>query len=368
MARADDPPPSTALVRREDRPLDAGPQVQLDGPAAPVRRAMQAMLEHSVASYGDVVSALLVDLDQATTGLGELAWLARTMSIMEKEGAYRAALDQLHWWDRFLAHLPDPELLSERRQAEARRLRALRSRARIQAREDALREHRRRVEEELRGQELEEQELARWERIYLEPEGEEWRVDPDAWVEQALAELPPEEPEVPIVAEDLDAACSFSGFNAARAMRAHPELGPRARWMDQAIAASLQQELGLPPAEARAQAQVLTGMFWLALRRALGAGSHQLATSIRLFAIDPGSETRIQQQFTRELLLSWLHHLERLPPPPGRPALGGGFVAQLLGRAEPSPAPRQLTGGSTPSSPEGLWSRLRKGLKSGEDA
>lgn len=367
MPPRDDDAPGTALTRSAGGGLARGPEVQLDGPAPPVRRAVQALLQASVSSYGDVVQALLVDLDTTTTGLGDLAWLASTMSIMEKEGAYQAALEQLQWWDHFLAGLPDPELISERRRHEQRKVRALRARARIEARQEALQEHRRRVEAELQGRELDDEELAHWERLYLEPEPGEWRVDPVAWEEQALAGLPAEPVDVPIVAEDLDAAHSFSGFNAVAAMRQHPELGPRARWMDQAIAQTLQQELRLPPAQALAHAQVMTGIFWIALRRALGVGSHQLATAIRLFSVQQG-EAEVQQQFTRELLLSWLHHLERLPPVDGRPALGGGFVSRLLGRKDPAAleaapsgdAPRQLTdgGGATP----GVWARLRRGL------
>ena len=65
---------------------------------------------------------------------------------------------------------------------------------------------------------------------------------------------------------------------------------------------------------------MLTGIFWLALRRALSSGSHQLAASLSLM-VSTGT-SQVQQQFTQELLGSWLPYLQNLPPPPARRTLG----------------------------------------------
>ncbi|NOY26232.1 MAG: hypothetical protein GXP62_10210 [Oligoflexia bacterium] len=351
MAKHQNPndPPQTALTVASTTLAPGSPSgspgLVPNAPTVAVQRAVKTLLQGSVDAFGDVVDALICDLDSATAGLEQVAWLASTRAVLEKEQSWQAALGQLAWWDQFLAVLPSPELLSERRRAELQRYRALRARALIQAREDALLAHREAVGDPL-----------------ADPEPGEWRVDVAAFEQRALHALPPAPKLVPIVPADLDAAHSFAGFNAVQALRDHPELGPRARHLDTVIAASLRQEFGLSKASALANAQVLTGIFWIALRRALGVGSHQLASAIRLLAqTDHGP---VQEQFTRELLLSWLAVLQDLPVQ-DRKRLGGGLgggLRRLLGEKQPAAlpvdAPRQLELDDQP----GLWGRVKKGL------
>jgi len=319
---------------------------------------MVALLETSVKAYGDVVTALLTDLVQAGQGMEKLAWMAGSRALLEHEESWRSAVEQLRWWDSFLAGLPFPRLLSESRELESRRLAALHAGARLEARDAALRDHQRAVDEALERPDLTEAARDRLEEAFENPVGEQWLVDVAAYERRATAGLPPLPDPVPITVEDLDAATSFSGFNAIQAMRAHPDLGARARWMDEALAGVLTAELHLPPRAARHHAARLTDIFWLALRRALDAGSHQLAISVELLASAEG-QAPVQERFTRELLKSWLCYLEALPMGSGDrrrrlPLLGALFRRPVSQDA----APRQLTDASAP----GLWSRLRGAL------
>lgn len=355
---ADDP--TTTALARQQTGLAPGTTTALapGGPEPPVRRAIQAMLQGSVEAFGDVVDALICDLDNTTEGLEQVAWLGSTRSVLEKERAWQSALGQLQWWDQFLATLPSPELLSERRRDELRRHKALRARARLQARDDALAAHREAIEDELADPNLSMEQREVLVRMHQDPEPGEWRVDLAAWEAQALSELPAAPDLVPILPADLDAAHSFAGFNAVAAMRGHPELGPRAAHMDKVIAACLRQELDISQQAAMGNAQIMTGIFWIALRRALGVGSHQLASAIQLLATSDHGP--VQEQFTRELLVSWMAVLQDLPLKDQK-RLGGGWRGLLGGnkpKALAADAPKQLTADEGP----GVWGRLRKGL------
>ena len=308
------------------------------------------MLEASIAAFGDVVRALLIDLDHASVGLTSMAWLSSTRSMVENEQTYAAAMHQLQWWDSFLATLPNPPLLSEQKTRDLQRIRALRTRTTIQAREQALQEHRRLVDQELAeaGRSQERWSLLRG--VRDDPGPGQWRVDPDDFVRNALAALPSETRIVPIVAADLDPQHSFGGFNAVGAMRNHPELAARAAHMDAAIAEALQRELNLPKADAARHAAALTGMFWIALRRALSAGSHQLATSIRM--LSQAQPAPLQTRFTEELLESWMVYLDAIPAVPKRPSLMsrvpllGGLFGKKAIEEKGGEAPKQLTDGA----------------------
>ncbi len=310
MADPSDPtdnPPATALMVRQDTAAAA----RSAAPEPQHRDAVGLMLQGAVEAFGDVVTALLCDLDTAETGLAALSWLSSTQGVLDQEQVYQAAMHQLQWWDGFLEGLPDPELISERRRPELRKLEAQRARARLQAREAALAEHRRQIEAELAQVEVDEGQATAILQVHQDPQPGQWRVDVVAWEEQALAALPPTPVVVPIVPQDLDAAHSFAGFNAVAAMRAHPQLAGRAAHLDASIAATLVDQLGLPRADAERHAPLLTGMFWIAMRRALGVGSHQLAISIQL--LSRTGDSRVREQFTRELLTSWLAYLDTLP-------------------------------------------------------
>lgn len=345
-------------------PGPGGALVAHPEPGVPVKRTMVCLLETSVQAYGDVVTALLSDLEQTSEGMEKLAWLAGTRSLLQHEGTWQAASEQLHWWDAFLAALPLPRLLSEAAVVETRKLRALHTRARLDARELALLAHRRAVDEALARPDLTDAERDRLEECFEDPTGDQWLVDLGWYERQATANLPPMPDPVPITAHDLDSRHSFAGFNAVQAMRAHPDLGPRAAWMDEALTQALVTGFHLPVNAARHHATQLTGIFWLALRRALDAGSHQLAISIEMLA-SAGGEAPIQAQFTRELLQSWLHYLETLPLPEERKALGqrvpliGGLFRKAAPAALPAvEAPRRLTDGRKP----GVWSRVKGAL------
>lgn len=359
-------PGDTALARRGRTATEAArasdTTVVAPGPALPVQRTMRAMLRSSADAFGQVVNALLLDLDQVSESMDRLGWLATTSDLVTDERALRAAAEQLRWWEGFLGDLPLPQLLSEQVSPERRRALAERARVQALARDRAATHHRERVQAVLAqdGHSLAEREKLR--RILEDPDATEWWVDPDAYVREALARLPPLPEPPPISARDLDASQSFSGFNAARAMREHELLAPRAAHLDQELTRTLTEQLRLPPQDAARHARVLTDMFWLALRRALEKGGHQLATALHLFVTTGDAE--IQEQFSRELLASWLAYLEALPQPRKRLGLG-----ERLGitrrREEPrqiaetgQPAHKQLTAeGQEPS--RGLWSRIR---------
>ena len=308
------------------------------------RAVVRRMFESAVDAFGDVVSALMFDMEQTEENIAALSWLAGTQSLLASEVAFRSAVEQLRWWDRFLAQLPHPALLSEASAPARRRQQAERAHARLMARQTALDAHRQRVSEAIQAPETGAAERARLRRVMAAPDETEWWVDVEAYVAAALAHLPPPEPLVPIIAADLEATSSFSGFHAVDAFRRHPELGPRAVGMDAALEAILLEALGLPRSEARRHAQVLTGIFWLALRRALSAGSHQLSASISLMMTT--GQGSVQQQFTHELLGSWLPYLQSLPPPPRRRTLGQrlrGWLGMDPPEAVVAPAQRQIS-------------------------
>ena len=284
------------------------------------RAVIRQMFEASVESFGDVVSALMFDMDQTAENIAALSWLSGTQSLLSNEAAFRSAVEQLRWWDGFLTHLPHPMLISEANASHRRRAKAERVHARLMARQQALEAHRQRVAEQMALPEVGPAERARLRRVMASPDETEWWVDVEAFVQAALARFPPQAPPVPITAADLSATTSFSGFHAIDALRRHPVLGPRAASMDTALAAVLVESFRMPRAEAHRHAQVLTGIFWFALRRALSAGSHQLSASISLMMTT--GQGSVQQKFTHELLSSWLPYLQALPPPTQQRTLG----------------------------------------------
>jgi hypothetical protein len=82
-------------------------------------------------------------------------------------------------------------------------------------------------------------------------------------------------------------------------------------------------------------------MFWLALRRALARGTHGLSASIAL--VSSTEEAPLQEQFTRELLMSWFAYLQTIPPPSRRPSLAQR-LRRMLGLSTPPPeTAKQLT-------------------------
>ena len=340
-------------------------------PQPPVRRSMATMLQASVQAWGDVVSALLIDMGHISEGMTRLGWMSTTMDLLASEQAYRAAQQQLAWWDGFLQQLPLPELLFDHAQPRIRQAKAERIRATILARDRALQDHQVLVAAELNRRDLDPVERSRLRRIHDDPDATEWWTDPDDYVRDAIERLPPGPSTVPIVAADLDAARNFSGFNAVQAMREHPELGPRAAAMDAAIIAALRQELRLSKKDAQLHAHALTDIFWVALRRALEAGGVQLATAVHF--VVPTRDHEIQEQFTRELLTSWLAHLETLPVPQDRPALTarvpllGKFMGGTKALQGPAPADasRQITAQDQPQK-KGVWAKVR-GVFGGAD-
>ena len=339
-----EPRTTTALARPAEHALTAADPT---GPPPVLRQAMVDMLEASAGAYGEVVHALTCDLGVVSEDLGGLEWLATTPSLLENETAYRAAVERLAWWDEFLAELPCPRLLSESRQAEVQAWRAQRAQAQLFARDEVLLEHQALVAQELGNPELDEDRRNELFRIHEDPEEGEWRVDPHSRVQAALDALPPPPDIVPITLQDLDAQTSFAGFNAVEAMRNHTALGPLAAQLDTAIEQILRERYRLKKKQARHHAPQFTGLFWLALRRALTLGNHRMATSITLVLAD--RDAPVHEQFSRELLESWLHLLQTLPEPQARRSLGQRLRGLLGGPVPPPPDPQTalLEGPST---------------------
>jgi hypothetical protein len=363
--------PQTAIALRAQQAAAPGAPdalVAADAPRLPVRRSMATMLQCSVQAWGDVVSALLIDMGQVSEGMTRLGWMSTTMDLLASEGAYRAAQQQLAWWDGFLQQLPMPTLLFDHAQAQIRQARAERHRATILARERAFEDHQVLLAAELRRPELDPQERSRLRRIHDDPDATEWWTDPEEYIREALARLPEGPSTVPIVAADLDASRNFSGFNAVQSMREHSELGPRAASMDASLAAALRKELRLSKKDAQLHGRILTDIFWVALRRALEAGGVQLATAVHF--VVPTRDNEIQEQFTRELLESWLAHLETLPVPEERPALTARvpLLGKLMGGDKALPVAhdtsRQLT--DTQADKKGVWARVKGVFGGGE--
>jgi len=305
---SDDDHPQTALAPRPPTALAAAPPE----PTAAVKETLPALLEAAVGAFGDVVQALLTDLSDTDASMKALGWLATTPTLLHDEHRYSAALSQLRWWDQFLARLPYPNVLADQQAGEREKITRLRRRAVLQAQDQARQDHARLVALELKEEAETPEQVTALTRILDDPAPHEWRVDPEDYVQTALARVPQPAPLVPITAADLDPVQHFSGFTAAQAMRADPDLGPRAVALDQSIFTILRERMGLDRPTAEAHARLLTDMFWLALRRALQAGSHQLAVSIRFVA--DAQEDPVQAQFTRELLQSWLAVVETLEP------------------------------------------------------
>ncbi len=294
------------------------------------------MLQSSAQAYGDVVQALTCDLGVVSMDLEGLEWLATTPTLLENESNYRAAVERLRWWDEFLADLPCPSLLSEKRQSEVQAHAAQRAQAQLFARNQALLEHQELVAQSLADPSLSEEQRQELFRIHEDPEPGEWRVDPEPRVRAALDALPPGPKIVPITVGDLDATQSFSGFNAVDAMRQHAALGPLARQLDKGLEQVLRERYRLKAKRARRHAPQFTDIFWLALRRALTQGNHRLATSITLVLAD--RDAPVQEQFARELLESWMHLLQELPEPRASLSLGQRLRG-LLGGNKTSLAP-----------------------------
>jgi hypothetical protein len=332
----DDPTPGygTALVHDGTTALSTAPAALAPSPVAAraalpaVQSTVPQMLHASVEAFGDVVSALLTDLEQVGDGVAAFSWLSSSRGVLENEVHHRVAMQQLQWWDGFLSQLPSPRLLSEEHRVRLQRHKTAEARARLAAHEAAFAEHRQRIEEELTDRTLSPAARVRIRRQQRDPEPDEWRVDPDAWVSTALAQLPPPPDIVPIVPEDLHPQTNPGGFHAVETMRRHAELGPRAAALDGAIAAVLQENLDRPEDDAQRHAGALTDIFWLALRRALSQGSHQLASSLQLMS-NPEA-LRIQTDFATELLESWAAYLANMPPVPERRSLASRIP--LLGR------------------------------------
>ena len=311
--REPDGPPQYALASAAATPtVVALPE----GPPEAVQRALPEMLHAAADAFGDTVRALLQDLARISFGLDEMAWLALTPSLMGDEGLYRSAIEQMRWWESFLADLPLPRLLSEHTRAQVDQLRAERARVRLLARDQAWTEHCRRVEEMLVRGDLSPKERGQLMQIREDPDATTWWVDPEAAAQVALAALPPAPEVIPIGSHDLDFSANPSGFNAEQAMRRHPTLQPRARALDQALTAILRRDFKLSKGDAKNHAARLTGIFWLALRRALDEGDRQLAVAVQLMV--PAEEAPIGEQFAADLLLSWQRYLEDLPAPKGR--------------------------------------------------
>ncbi len=377
MPHRDDDKPTTALATRDGVVARSGQRavgahgapdaLERAAPRLPVRRSMTTMLEAAVSSYGDVVSALVMDLGTVSEDFARLGWLATTMDLLSNEEAYRRALEQMAWWESFLQDLPLPTLLSDHRKREIQQARAERVRTRILAREAALEAHQEAVASELQRPGHGVQERSRLRRIHDDPDATEWWVDPEQVIQDALSRLPPMPSNVPIVVEDLNASTSFSGYNAARAMREHPMLAPRAVHMDAALAEALVKEFQVSKKDAARHAAAMTDIFWLALRRALETGGNNLATAVHF--IVPTRDHEVQEQFTRELFESWLHHLETLPLREDRPKL----TARVLGIGGPKrrkaiaeqPQRRQLEDKGA-SRKKGLWGTI-KGVFGGEE-
>lgn len=338
------PGSATALARPG---TDAVAPAGASGPPTVLREAMVEMLQASADAYGDVVHALTCDLGDVSVDMDGLEWLATTPSLLENEAAYRAAVERLQWWDQFLAELPCPRLLSEARQAEVQAHAAQRAQAVLYARDQALLEHQAHIAHALGNPDLTEDQRDELFRIHEDPEPGEWRVDPAPRVQAALAALPPAPVIVPITVEDLEPTRSFSGFNAVEAMRTHMALGPLAKQLDAGLEQVLRTRYRLPRKRARLHAEQLTGLFWLALRRALTLGNHRLATSVTLVLAD--RDAPVHEQFSRELLESWMHLLQTLPVPAPRLSLGQRLRGLLGGPvAEPAPAARPLLAGAHP--------------------
>lgn len=338
------PGTTTAVARPADHAV--APQEQAGAPTV-LRQAMVDMLEASAGAYGEVVHALTCDLGTVSEDLGGLEWLATTPSLLENETAYRAAVERLAWWDDFLAELPCPRLLSEGRKAEVTAWKAARAQAQLFARDEALLAHQEHVAQELGNPDLDEDQRTELFRVHEDPENGEWRVDPEPLVRAALDALPPPPDIVPITLADLDAQTSFAGFNAVEAMRNHPALGPLAAQLDAGIEQVLRDRYRLKKKRARLHAPQFTGLFWLALRRALTLGNHRMASSVTLVLAD--RDAPVHEQFSRELLESWLHLLETLPEPTERLSLGQRLRGLLGGpvAAPQEPVPAQLAGPAT---------------------
>ena len=284
-----------------------------DAPPERVQQALPDMLRASADAFGDTVRALLQDLARISFGFDEMAWLALTPHLMSDEGVYRSAIEQMRWWESFLKDLPLPRLLSEHTRAQADQLLAERAKIRLLARDQAWAEHCRRVEDMLIRDDLSAQERNQLMRIREDPDATTWWVDPEEAAQAAVATLPPAPEIIPISTQDLDFGANPSGFNAEQAMRRHPALLPRAKALDASLAVILRREFKLSRGEAKNHAARLTGIFWLALRRALDEGERQLAVAVQLMVA--AEEAPIGEQFAADLLLSWQHYLEHLPAP-----------------------------------------------------
>ncbi|MCB9744322.1 MAG: hypothetical protein H6741_13330 [Alphaproteobacteria bacterium] len=296
----------------------AGPSLYAEGPPPVVRQAVPQMLEVAADAFGDLVHTLIHDLEQITATVDELGWLSLTPSLLERESAFKQAVAQMQMWEHFVATLPNPHLFSERTLEQRRKIQRLQARALVVGRERALADHRRLIEAELGQADLTSALVLK--RGMDDPESVGWRVDPRAYVAAELAQIPQLPELVPIVAADLHPAQNAAGYNAVLGMRQHPVLGPQAAQLDAALAEVLPRHFKLEKAEAAAHAQALTGIFLLAMMRAMRAGDMELATSVRF--VVPADARKISADFGEELLKSWWRHVETLPRKPEKKSLG----------------------------------------------
>lgn len=324
---------STALTTtRTTAPTHQQQQAQL---------AVEHMLTASVAAFGDVVRALLCDLQQASEGIEQFGWLGPTPQMLDHEQAYRIAVEQLAWWERFLTPLVHPRLLSEAQHPLRRQAKAERMRARLMGQQQAMVDHQAAVAAALHEPDLSAERREELLFVAEHPDQTQWWVDPQPYIERAMAHLPPLPPLIPIVAADLDPNHNFSGSRAITQLREHDILAARAQQLDHALMLQVQELFGLSQTDAMRHAHILTGMFWLALRRALAHGHHNLAASIALLSTN--DEQPIREQFTRELLMSWFAYLQTITPPAAKPSLFARMRRALGLNKPPSPTHKQLT-------------------------
>ncbi|MCB9766446.1 MAG: hypothetical protein H6741_00415 [Alphaproteobacteria bacterium] len=334
-----------ALVRRPEAAPARQAQVLAEGPPAPVRQAIPAMLQAAAESFGDVVYALLSDMEQVSSRVQELSWLAFTPTLLEREEGFAQAVRQMKQWEQLVATLPNPHLYSERGAAQRKELERHHARAILFARQEAMRAHQQTVRALLTRQDLSGDQRYQLQLAEDDPDKAGWAVDLQAYIDAALQHLPPMPEVIPILAADIDPVTNAAGYNAVQGLRAHPALAPLAQQLDGQITSVLRRELRLKKAAAAAQAEVFTGIFLIALRRALAAGDRQLATSLRFMV--SADEESISQQFGEELLRSWVHHIETLPMPKERLSLGQRLRG-LLGMSPAAEAPARPEPGGPP--------------------
>lgn len=293
--------PRTALT-----PNDVEQAERLNG----VKAVIAAALKAAFGDFDTSLKAMLGDLREAESVIGDLGWLSTTPGLLNEEMDMVTLKRRLLAMNQALSQYPGFALESEHNKTGEQR----------ELSEDYFNREMAAKEEAMAAERAERAKLAsKWPRSAEEhalmqkelhdPNGFHF-VDYKSYLNKHLEGR--KRPKAPIRPSDFDPMKSAGGDRLVATMRqdSAPFAAPAAALQGHLVQI-LMRETGLNKKDAQLHAEKLTNIFLIALRRAMGASNIQMWVSADL-AMSPDIK-RVQDQFGRELIVSWYRYLEELP-------------------------------------------------------